>query len=120
MPYNKFTDLSRFRRAFSRARAGLRKLLREETAFQQEVLACLILIPVACLLDVTLAERLLLVGSLVLVLIVEILNSALEATVDLVSLSPHDLAKKAKDAGAAAVMLALILAIAVWITILLG
>jgi diacylglycerol kinase (ATP) len=97
---------------------GLRAAWAGEDAFRQEVLLAVIMVPAAILLPVALVERLLLVGTVVLVLIVEILNSAIEAAIDRHSFEINPLAKQAKDLGSAAVMLSLALAGGTWIAIL--
>ena len=110
------------RRIVSAARnslAGLAAAVRHEDAFRQELILAAILLPVALFMNVTFLEKALLVGSVLLVLIVELLNSAIEATVDRVSLEVHPLAKRAKDLGSAAVMLSLVLAASVWLFVLL-
>jgi len=99
--------------------AGLKAAFRGEAAFRQLVMLNLLLIPVACLLDVTRVERALLIAVALLAPLVELLNSAIEATVDRISLELHPLSKRAKDMGSAAQMLALVLISAVWATILL-
>ena len=99
--------------------SGLVAAARHETAFRVELVTLVALTPVALWLGRTGVERALLVGCLLLVLIVELLNSAIEATVDRISLDHHPLAKRAKDIGSAAVMLSLINAAAVWLLILL-
>jgi diacylglycerol kinase (ATP) len=103
--------------ALRNSASGLRDVWRAEAAFRQELVLCAILVPVALAAPVAALERLLLVGSLVLVLVVELLNSAIEAIVDRVSLDRHPLSRRAKDAGSAAVLIALVLAAATWITI---
>jgi diacylglycerol kinase (ATP) len=90
-----------------------------EDAFRQELILVALLSPVALWLGDTGIERAVLIGSLILVMIVELLNSAIEATVDRISLESHRLAKRAKDIGSAAVMLALLNAAAVWLLVLL-
>lgn len=95
---------------------GIVGALKTEVAFRQEVVGAVILIPVAIFLPLTVGYRLLLVGSILLVLIVELINSAIEAVVDLVSPDYHELAGKAKDCGSAAVFLSLISAGIVWLT----
>lgn len=99
--------------------AGLKAAFVGEAAFRQLVMLNLLLIPVACLLDVSRAERALLIAVMLLAPLVELLNSAIEATVDRISLELHPLSKRAKDMGSAAQMLALVLISAVWATILL-
>jgi diacylglycerol kinase (ATP) len=100
--------------------AGLAAALRYEDAFRQEVMLAAILVPSGVVLGKTGVERALLVGSVLLVLVIELLNSAIEATVDRVSLDDHNLAKRAKDLGSAAVMLSLVNVVVVWALILAG
>jgi len=104
--------------AFHYSLAGLRAALQAEHAFRQEVLLAALLIPLALLLAPSGTARALMVGSVLLVLVVELLNSAIEAVVDRVSLDRHPLAKRAKDTGSAAVFLALINVVAVWLCVL--
>jgi diacylglycerol kinase (ATP) len=99
---------------------GLAAAWRYEIPFRMEVLACAVLLPLALFIGNTAVERALLVGSLLLVLIVELLNSALEATLDRVSLEDHPLIGRAKDIASAAVGLSLVNAGAIWLFILLG
>ena len=88
----------------------------DEPAFRQEVVLGAALLPAAWLIGQTWVEVLLLVGSVVLVLVVELLNSAVESVVDRVGPEWHDLSKRAKDMGSAAVLLSLLLCAAVWVT----
>ncbi|HLT05785.1 MAG TPA: diacylglycerol kinase [Pseudomonas sp.] len=113
------TGLGRILNATGYSMAGLKAAFTGEAAFRQLVMINLVLIPLAFWLDVSRAERAVLVGVVFLGLIVEILNSAIEATVDRVSLEIHPLAKRAKDMGSAAQFLALSLIALVWGTILL-
>ena len=85
-----------------------------ETAFRQEALAALVLLPLALWLGQNWLECTLLAGSVLLVLIVELLNSGIEASIDRVGLQWHALSKRAKDMGSAAVLLSLLLCICVW------
>ena len=94
--------------------AGLRAAWLHESAFRQETLLCAVLIPAAFWLGQTAVERALLVGSCLLVLIVELLNSGVEAVVDRVGDEHHDLAGRAKDLGSAAVFVSLALVVVVW------
>jgi diacylglycerol kinase (ATP) len=96
---------------------GLRAAWHHEDAFRQEVIVAGVMIPAAMLVPVTLVERILLIAVVVLVLIVEILNTAVEAAIDRQSYEINPLAKRAKDLGSAAVMLALLLAGGVWAAI---
>lgn len=114
----KLLDLTRISRAFIYSMEGLREAFRNETACQQELILLFIMTPVALLLDVGVIEKILLVSSLLFVLIVEILNTAIEAIVNLVSPDQHPLAKYAKDLGSAAVFLSLVLGGLVWVGIL--
>ena len=100
--------------------AGLKAAYRHEDAFRQEVLLAILLIPTALFLPAPGMGKALMVASVLLVLIVELLNSAIEATVDRVSLEHHRLAKRAKDIGSAAVMMSLATVFVVWILVLLG
>jgi len=97
---------------------GLRAAWAHEDAFRQEVLLAVLLVPVALLLPVSAVEKILLVGVVVLVLIVELLNTGIEAAVDRDSFEINPLGKRAKDFGSAAVMLALLLAAGTWIAII--
>ncbi len=94
--------------------AGLRAALRHEAAFRQECALAIVLIPAAVWLGESPVEIVLLIGSVALVLIVELLNSAVEATVDRIGLDHHDLSGRAKDLGSAAVLIALALATLTW------
>ena len=98
--------------------AGVGAALRYEPAFQALAALCVILIPAAFWVGDTAVERALLIGSLMLTLVAEILNAAIEATVDRVSLERHPLAKRAKDLGSAAVMLALANAALIWLLVI--
>lgn len=98
--------------------AGLRAAFTHEAAFRQLLLLAVMLIPLAFWLPVSGVERALMVGAVLLALIVELLNSAIEAVVDRISLELHPLSKRAKDLGSAAQMLALLLITSVWSLIL--
>jgi diacylglycerol kinase (ATP) len=99
---------------------GLAAAFKHEDAFRQEVLLALILIPIALSMPVSGIGRGLMVASVLLVLIVELLNSGLEAVTDRISLEDHVLAKRAKDMGSAAVMLSLLNVPIVWLLLMLG
>lgn len=99
--------------------AGLRAAYRGEAAFRQLVWLNMVLLPVACLLDVSRVERVLLMLTPLLALVVELLNSAIEAVVDRISLNLHPLSKQAKDMGSAAQLLALLIIALTWALILL-
>lgn len=111
--------LIRIWRALTYSLDGLRAALAHEAAFRQELVLVLVLLPLGLWLGDDALERVLLVGSLLQVLIVEIVNSAVEAVVDRVSLDRHDLSKRAKDLGSAAVLLSIGLALWVWVGLLL-
>jgi diacylglycerol kinase (ATP) len=98
---------------------GLSAAFRHEDAFRQEVLMALVLIPIALHMPADGTGRALMVASVLLVLIVELLNSAIEAVTDRVSLEDHVLAKRAKDMGSAAVMIALLNVPVVWTLVLM-
>ena len=89
----------------------------EEAAFRQLLLLNIVLIPIACLLEITSVERALLIMVTVLTLIVELLNTAIETAIDRVSLDLHPLSKQAKDMGSAAQMFSLILVTVIWLVI---
>ena len=112
--------LTRLINALDYSRDGIRAAWQHEAAFRQEILLAAITIPLALYLGKTGVGRALMVGSILLILIVEILNSALEAVVDKASPEKNELAKRAKDMGSAAVLLSLINAAAVWICVLWG
>lgn len=99
---------------------GLAAAWRHENAFRQEVVLFGALVVVALLLPVSIYQKLFLIAVLVFVLIVELINSAIEAVVDRVSLERHPLSKTAKDLGSAAVMLAMLLAAMSWAVVLLA
>jgi len=119
-PHKGRTGLKRIWNAFFYSIDGLAAAFRHEAAFRQEVVLAVILIPSALLLPASGVGRALMIASVLLVLIVELLNSAVEAAVDRISLENHLLAKRAKDIGSAAVMLSLINVPAVWLLVLLG
>ena len=100
------------------SRDGIVAAWKNEAAFREEVLLAIVIIPLGLWLAQTGVERALLVGSIFLVLIVEILNSAVEAVVDKASPEKNELAKRAKDMGSAAVLLSLINAAVVWACVL--
>ena len=111
------TGLRRILRAFVFSAQGFGHAWRHEAAFRQEVLLTIALFPVALWLGQTIVERALLIGVCLLVLIVEFLNSAIEATVDRFGAEQHELAGRAKDMGSAAVFLSLVLLSLVWVAV---
>lgn len=114
------TGLRRILNATRYSLEGLAAAWRHEDAFRQELMLVVVLVPLGLWLGKSAVERALLVGCLILVLIVELLNSAIEAAVDRTSFEAHPLAKRAKDFGSAAVMLSLLLAGVTWLLVLLG
>lgn len=119
-PHKGKTGLQRVWNAARYSLAGLRAALRYEDAFRQETVLAAILIPAAFFMPASGTGKALMIASVLLVLMVELLNSAVEAAIDRISLESHPLAKRAKDFGSAAVMLALINAAAVWLLALFG
>ena len=107
------TGLSRMLHAFGYSMAGLRAGW-AETAFRQEALAAFVLLPLAFWLGQTWVEVALLAGSVVLVMVVELLNTGVESAIDRIGPEWHDLSKRAKDMGSAAVLLSLILSTSIW------
>jgi diacylglycerol kinase (ATP) len=93
---------------------GLMHNIRHEAAVRQEVIAALILIPLACWLEVSTVQRLFLICSVLLVIIIELLNTAIEATVDRIGLEYNELSGLAKDTGSAAVFFGLLQCVIVW------
>ncbi len=119
-PYKGKTGLRRLINAFGYSVDGLAAAYRNEDAFRQEVLMAIILVPLAIYLGNDAVAKALMIGSVLLVIIVELLNSAIEATVDRISLENHQLAKRAKDIGSAAVLISLINLVVVWGLLILG
>jgi diacylglycerol kinase (ATP) len=118
-PHKGRTGLARLRNALGYSLQGLRAAFVHEDAFRQEVLLAAILAPAALVLPASGLGRALMIGSVLLVLIVELLNSAVEAAVDRISFEDHRLAKRAKDIGSAAVFVSLINVAVVWLLVLL-
>ena len=119
-PYKGRTGLKRIWNAFSYSIDGLGAAFRHEDAFRQELLLAIVLIPLALFTPASGAGKALMVLAVLLVLIVELVNSAIEAVTDRVSLENHALAKRAKDLGSAAVMVSLAAVPIVWVVVLLG
>ena len=119
-PFKGKTGVRRIFNAFGYTLAGLRAAYKHEDAFRQEAWLALVMIPAAIFLPVTSIGKALMIGSVLLVLIVELLNSAIEATVDRVSLENHRLAARAKDIGSAAVFVSLMNVLVVWGLVLFG
>lgn len=117
-PHKGKTGLRRILNAFGYSLAGLRAAYKHEDAFRQELHLAIILIPLALWLPATHIGKVLMIASVLLVLIIELINSAIEATVDRISLENHDLAKRAKDIGSAAVFVSLLNVLITWILVL--
>ena len=110
---------ARVLKALGYSLSGLRGAWQREAAFRQEVIAAVVLVPLSYFARVTWLEHALLVASVLLVLLIELVNSSIEAIVDRVSMERHPLSGHAKDAGSAAVLVACIIAAVVWAAILL-
>jgi diacylglycerol kinase (ATP) len=117
-PHKGKTGLVRMWNALFYSLAGLSAAFRHEDAFRMEILLAAILIPAALLLPVSGLGKAVMIAAVLLVLIVELLNSALEAAVDRISLENHLLAKRAKDIGSAAVFISLVNVLVVWVLVL--
>jgi diacylglycerol kinase (ATP) len=117
-PFKGKTGVVRIWHALFNSIAGLEDAWRHESAFRQELLLAAFLVPLACVAPVSNVERALLIGSVMLVLIVELLNTGVEVAIDRISFDHHKLSKRAKDIGSAAVFVALLLLAMVWALIL--
>jgi diacylglycerol kinase (ATP) len=113
-----FQHLKHFIKASQYSFSGLLTVWKHEIAFRQECLLFVVLSPLALALPIHYFEKLILISSLFLVIIVEVINSAIEAAVDHAGLQQSEFARKAKDMGSAAVLLSLVMAGAIWIFIL--
>lgn len=119
-PHKGKTGLKRLWNALHYSIDGFKAAYEHEDAFRQEIMMAVILIPAGIYLGKSGIERALLIASVLFVIVVELLNSAVEATVDRISLENHNLAKRAKDIGSAAVLVSLITLAAVWGLVLLS
>ena len=117
-PYKGKTGIKRLANAFKYSVAGTLAAFKHEDAFRQEVILSIVLIPLAIYLGETTTEQALMIASVLLIIIVELLNSSVEATVDRISIKRHKLAKRAKDIGSAAVFFSLVNASVIWFLIL--
>jgi diacylglycerol kinase (ATP) len=115
---NQATGLTRIIKAAGYSRQGLRAAWQNEAAFRQETILTIVAIILAVCLDVSVIERILLIVSVAQIVIVEIINSAIEAVVDRIGTERHELSGRAKDMGSAAVLLTMFLALFVWLSIL--
>jgi diacylglycerol kinase (ATP) len=113
-PHKGRRGLRRLFNAFFYSLSGLRIAFNHESAFRQEIAIAVVLIPLACFVPVGVAERILLIGTVLLLLIVELLNSSVEAAIDRIGFDTHRLSKRAKDLGSAAVFLTLVLLAVTW------
>ncbi|MFV0665013.1 diacylglycerol kinase [Denitromonas sp.] len=120
VPAPRATGIARIINAFRYSCAGLAAAFRHEAALRQECVLAMVLIPAALLSAADGVGKAMMVGSVLLVMVVELINSAIEAVVDRVSQARHPLAKRAKDIGSAAVLLALLNLVAVWALVLLA
>lgn len=118
-PFKGKTGLIRIVHAFFNSCAGLADAWRHESAFRQEILLAAILVPLALVVPASPVERALLIASVLLVIIVELLNTGVEVAIDRISFEHHSLSKRAKDIGSAAVFVALLLLGTVWGVVLL-
>lgn len=117
---NQNKGLTRIIKAGGYSCKGIRAAWINEAAFRQEVIVTLVAIILSFFIDVSGLERILLVGSVVLVVILELVNSAIEVVVDRIGSEYHELSGRAKDMGSAAVLIAIILGLFIWVTILWG
>ena len=117
-PYKGKTGFKRLINAFGYSNAGTLAAFKHEDAFRQEVLLAVVLTPVALYFGETAIDQALMISSLLFIIIVELLNSSIEATVDRISIKHHKLAKRAKDIGSAAVFFSLINAAVIWFLLL--
>jgi diacylglycerol kinase (ATP) len=113
-PHKGNRGLTRAWHAAKNSWCGLVYAFLEESAFRQELSLFVLLTPLALFLPISHLEKALLISSLIMVLVVELLNSSVEAAIDRISFEHHDLSKRAKDFGSAAVMLALLIALLMW------
>lgn len=116
----KISGVLRVAYAFRNSWNGLKRALRTERALQQEAAVALVAIPVAIFVGQTKTERALLIASVLLVMLAELFNTAIEAVVDRIGPERHDLSGFAKDVGSSAVLLSLVIACVVWGFILFG
>ena len=117
-PYKNKTGLTRILSAFKNSTEGLKNTFKNEEAFRQELILTIILTPLAIYIGENHIERIFLITSLILLLLVELINTAIEVVVDRVSHEKNNLSKLAKDIGSAAVLIAFINCLIVWFFIL--
>ncbi|QWD93617.1 diacylglycerol kinase [Polynucleobacter asymbioticus] len=114
-PHKGNKGLTRAWHAAKNSWCGVVYAFKEESAFRQELTVLIICTPIALFLNVSILEKVALICSIIMVLVVELLNSSVEAAIDRISFEHHDLSKRAKDFGSAAVMLALLVAVLIWL-----
>jgi diacylglycerol kinase (ATP) len=119
-PFKGVRGIRRLLNALRYSLEGLAAAFRHEEAFRLELFLAAVLVPASFFFAVSGTARALMIASVLLVLIVELLNTAVEVVVDRISMDPHPLAKRAKDIGSAAVFLSLINAVAIWFLVLIG
>ena len=113
-PHKGNRGLTRAWHAAKNSWCGIVYAFKEESAFRQELTLFIILAPVAIILPVNFLEKIILIAALIMVLVIELLNSSVEAAIDRISFEHHDLSKRAKDFGSAAVMLTLLVTVLIW------
>lgn len=116
-PYKSLGGPGRLLNALRYSWRGLRQAIRVESAFRQELIGASVLVPLAILLDLPALETVTLIGSVMLVLIVELVNSSIEAAIDRISFDHHRLSGRAKDLGSAAVFIALLWCLVTWVLV---
>jgi len=114
------TGIRRIVKALGFSILGLKAAFRNEAAFRQELMLCVVVIPLAIFIGENAIERIVLIGLTVMILVVELLNSAIEALVDRVGTEHHELSGRAKDMGSAAVLVTLALWAYAWIEIMIN
>ena len=114
------SGIERIINAFKYSCEGFKAAYKSEEAFRQDILICIILLPIAIFLRVTTAERLLLFSTMILLIMAELMNTAIEYTIDRISHDIHPLSKIAKDIGSCIVFFAFIYMVIVWGTIIIG
>jgi diacylglycerol kinase (ATP) len=110
--------IKRILKAFIYSYEGFKEAFKTEAAFRQELLLCIVLFIVAIFIPATVIEKLFLISSLFIILLTELVNTAIEAVVDRISDEKHDLSKKAKDVGSLMVLIAFIYAAVIWGTVI--
>lgn len=116
-PHKRHRGFKRLWMATGHSLQGFIFALKEESAFRQELCLAALMLPWAFAFDFNVVERIFLIASVVLVLILELINSGIEAAIDRISFDEHSLSKRAKDYGSAAVLLALLLCAGIWISL---